>query len=260
MPKNSDGTSTPSYKFCAAIEDKDIYKYVLDTRNFEISLFWQRSNYFLVLNSALAVGFFTIKTPVFMYLFAAFGFVTSALWLQVMKGSKYWQIRWEHQLRLVEEAIDPNLKLFCADHPTLDGYVKASIDKSNHTGIQRWLDGEILKKPSVSYSMTLLSFSFMFGWAVVLFLVTVLPQTWLCATPCTASTISNEQKTISLSGVTSSSINQSPPIAIPQNTSPTINVNVSVNGKPVSSGPTKTTQTCITPKKDCANDTPRSVR
>lgn len=30
----------------------------LDTRNFEISLYWQRSNYFLVLNTALAVGFF----------------------------------------------------------------------------------------------------------------------------------------------------------------------------------------------------------
>ncbi len=38
-----------------------IYRVALDTRNSEISLFWQRSNFFLVLNTALAVGFFNDK-------------------------------------------------------------------------------------------------------------------------------------------------------------------------------------------------------
>src|SRR5207248_3234570 len=36
----------------------DAYKIALETRNLEINLFWQRSNYFLVLNTAIAVGFF----------------------------------------------------------------------------------------------------------------------------------------------------------------------------------------------------------
>ena len=44
------------------IELKDLYKTLLDTRNLEISLFWQRSNYFLVLNTGIAFGFFNLKT------------------------------------------------------------------------------------------------------------------------------------------------------------------------------------------------------
>ena len=36
----------------------EAYRTALATRNFEISLFWQRSNYFLVLSTAIAVGFF----------------------------------------------------------------------------------------------------------------------------------------------------------------------------------------------------------
>jgi hypothetical protein len=68
---SEDAEEKKNHNLCQSIEDKDIYKYVLDTRNFEISLFWQRSNYFLVLNSALAVGFFSLKSTKFMYLLAA---------------------------------------------------------------------------------------------------------------------------------------------------------------------------------------------
>lgn len=39
-------TDTPAAKHTLSpnIEDKDLYKTALDTRNFEISMFWQRSN------------------------------------------------------------------------------------------------------------------------------------------------------------------------------------------------------------------------
>ena len=40
------------------IEIKDLYRTLLDTRNLEINLFWQRCNYFLVLNTGVALGFF----------------------------------------------------------------------------------------------------------------------------------------------------------------------------------------------------------
>jgi len=43
------------------MEVKDLYKTLLDTRNLEINLFWQRSNYFLVLNTGIAFGFFNLK-------------------------------------------------------------------------------------------------------------------------------------------------------------------------------------------------------
>ena len=41
--------------------EERLFKIALETRNFEILLYWQRSNYFLVLNTALAVGFFSVN-------------------------------------------------------------------------------------------------------------------------------------------------------------------------------------------------------
>jgi hypothetical protein len=51
-------------------EPKDRYKVLLDTRNLEINLFWQRSNYFLGLNTGIAIGFFNLKTPTGRFTFA----------------------------------------------------------------------------------------------------------------------------------------------------------------------------------------------
>ena len=68
------------HRLAPTIEDKDLYKNVLDTRNFEISFFWQRSNYFLVLNSALALGFFGLKTRSYEPWLAGFGLLVSLLW------------------------------------------------------------------------------------------------------------------------------------------------------------------------------------
>ena len=39
----------------------DFYKISIEIRNLEIGLFWQRSNYFLVLNTAVAVVSFQLK-------------------------------------------------------------------------------------------------------------------------------------------------------------------------------------------------------
>jgi len=97
------------------MEDKDIYKHVLDTRNFEISLFWQRSNYFLILNSSLAVGFFNLKAKLYECCLAALGMLASILWFNVNLGSKFWQSRWEQSLHDIESKMAPNLNLFAAD-------------------------------------------------------------------------------------------------------------------------------------------------
>ncbi len=77
----------------------DKYRTVLETRNLEIRLFWQRSNYFLVLNTALGTGFFVVKGDGFALLLSILGVVGSTLWLCVNLGSKFWQVRWEQQLR-----------------------------------------------------------------------------------------------------------------------------------------------------------------
>ena len=109
------------------IEDKDIYKIALDTRNFEISLFWQRSNYFLVLNSALALGFFNLKEQKYSLFMAIFGIIVSWLWFCVNLGSKFWQTRWEQRLSVIENRIDPELKFFSADWDTIYGDVAQSL-------------------------------------------------------------------------------------------------------------------------------------
>lgn len=49
----------------------------LENRAFEIQLFWQRSNYFLVLMTALGIGVFSIKDELFSFLIAVFASLTS---------------------------------------------------------------------------------------------------------------------------------------------------------------------------------------
>lgn len=48
-------------EFVPQIEKKDLYKIAIETRNLEIGMLWQRSNYFMALNTAIAIGFFTQK-------------------------------------------------------------------------------------------------------------------------------------------------------------------------------------------------------
>jgi hypothetical protein len=84
------------------LSGSEIYRTALETRNLEINLFWQRSNYFLVLNTALAVGFLNVKDGEYSLVLAIFGAIVSGLWFQVNLGSKYWQSRWEHRLSVVE--------------------------------------------------------------------------------------------------------------------------------------------------------------
>lgn len=147
------------------IEDKDIFKVALDTRNFEIAMFWQRSNYFLVLNTVLAVGFFNTKEW-YSFGLAVFALLVSLLWFRVCVGSKFWQSRWEACLAKAEQKIAPELHFFSADSSLLNADVQNSIDSSNHkSAIRSWVDKQTMKKHSVSYNMTALSMLFMTGWA-----------------------------------------------------------------------------------------------
>ncbi len=162
----SDGLT--KYNISPSIEDKDIYKVALDTRNFEISLFWQRSNYFLVLNSALVVGFLNLTKLEYAFPLAAFGFFVSVLWLRVNLGSKFWQSRWEQRLSEIERKISPDLQFFAADWNTIRSDVERSLKNNNHQGcFHQWLDNQVMKKHSVSYNMTLLSIVFCLGWWVL---------------------------------------------------------------------------------------------
>jgi hypothetical protein len=100
----------------------------LATRNFEIKLFWQRSNYFLVLNTAVAVGFFSQTSSSWRSLaLCLFGAGVAVLWVMINLGSKFWQSRWERRLELIENQLPPELRLFSAGWPTLRRDVLSSL-------------------------------------------------------------------------------------------------------------------------------------
>ena len=90
----------------------ELFKIALEIRNFEIKLFWERSNYFLVLTTAIAVGFFSIEDQISCIGIATLGFIVSLLWFLVNLGSKFWQSRWEGRLCLLEKKMASDINFF----------------------------------------------------------------------------------------------------------------------------------------------------
>jgi hypothetical protein len=145
-------------------EVKDLYKTLLDTRNLEINLFWQRSNYFLVLNTGIAFGFFNLKDGKFSVIFAVMGLFASLLWFWVCLGGKFWQARWEQRLHDFEREHMPGLDFFAASPERIRADVEKGLAFHNLRWSQRLVYRLVLNKPSVSYSMIRLSALFVIGW------------------------------------------------------------------------------------------------
>jgi len=151
-----------------SMDKNELYKMAVSTRQFEIQMFWQRSNYFMILNTAIAVGFFSLKTESYAPFLAGLGIAVSMFWYLVNLGGKYWQSRWEEAAWRFESECAPEAKLFAATKNEVKQEVVSSLVKGEHKGFQKWLDKQILKKPSVSYQMTFLSFFFVLFWITVL--------------------------------------------------------------------------------------------
>ena len=151
------------------IERLELYKILLDTRNLEIKLFWERSNYFLVLNSALAVGVFTSAATKYEIFFAIIGLLVAILWFLVCLGSKYWQTRWEQRLHDFESDHLKDLNFFSATSERIRKDVETAVRSGGYTGLQKLIYGLMLRvKPSVSYSMMRLSLLFILAWGVLI--------------------------------------------------------------------------------------------
>lgn len=150
------------------MEQEKVYQIAIDTRNFEIQLFWQRSNYFLVLNTAIAVGLFSVKEPIYAVILGAFGVVTSFLWFRVNLGSKYWQSRWEHRAAEIEKQLGSSVELFSASKPVLDQDVRLSLLNHKESAQLSLYGYGVMSKPSVSKAMAMLSISFIGLWSVLL--------------------------------------------------------------------------------------------
>ena len=80
------------------------FEVALQTRQLEISLFWQRSLFFWGFISAAFVALAALKSdqPMLSLLVSGFGFVCSFSWTLVNRGSKYWQEQWETKIEMAE--------------------------------------------------------------------------------------------------------------------------------------------------------------
>ena len=76
----------------------------LDTRKFEIELYWKRTGYFVLFIGAVFVGYYTIlssdkiekeQQSWLLLILPALGFLLSLLWHMANRGSKFWQENWE---------------------------------------------------------------------------------------------------------------------------------------------------------------------
>jgi hypothetical protein len=150
----------------------EAYRVAKEARNLEITLFWQRSNYFLVLSTAIAAGFFSLRDPKYALPLAIFGLAVAFLWVAVNLGSKFWQSRWENRLRVTEEQLRPGMDLFSASWHTVQEDVRQSFGFRRRGVIHRIYTRLVLLKPSVSFMMTLLSLAFVGFW-ITMFVVIV---------------------------------------------------------------------------------------
>ncbi|WP_257122231.1 RipA family octameric membrane protein [Prevotella intermedia] len=76
----------------------------LDTRKFEIELYWKRTGYFVLFIGAVFVGYYKVlpisetsdsEKEWLLLLLSSLGFLLSLLWHMANRGSKFWQENWE---------------------------------------------------------------------------------------------------------------------------------------------------------------------
>lgn len=96
----------------------EAYKQAIDTRKFEIDLYWKRATYFWAFIAVTFAGYgfalksspasqagLTVDPERFVFLLSCFGFVLSFAWFFANRGSKQWQENWEHHVDHLEDDI-----------------------------------------------------------------------------------------------------------------------------------------------------------
>jgi hypothetical protein len=138
------------------------FKIALDTRKFELELYWKRASYYWVFIATIFAGFFLIlsnqknipSVEDILILIACTGFIFSIGWLMANRGSKYWTTNWEKHVDMLEnEVIGP---LF-----------KTRISKSN---FKKWKIHKAYPH-SVAKINQMLNIFIIFIWAALIFFV-----------------------------------------------------------------------------------------
>lgn len=83
---------------------EEAFQIALDTRKFEIDLYWKRTSYFVLFIGAVFVGYYRVlpingssdsEKEWLLLLLSSLGFLLSLLWYMANRGSKFWQENWE---------------------------------------------------------------------------------------------------------------------------------------------------------------------
>lgn len=114
----------------------------LDTRRFEIEMYWKRATYFWAFIATAFAGYFAVLASdnidsyrIITILISFIGFVFSIGWYFVNRGSKFWQENWENHVAHLEESIQGPL-FACVKIPkdkcsTVTGHYSYSVSKIN---------------------------------------------------------------------------------------------------------------------------------
>jgi hypothetical protein len=95
------------------------FEIAVQTRNFEIDLFWKRSLFFWGFISAAFVAYAGLRksSPEIGLIMGCLGTVCSLSWTLVNRGSKYWQESWEQRIGDLKE--DKRANLFADEKPVI---------------------------------------------------------------------------------------------------------------------------------------------
>jgi hypothetical protein len=147
-----------------ALKELDI---ALANRVFEIQSFWQRSNYFLVLLTALGAATFTIKDELLQLILSVLSALCALFWYRTNLGSKFWQESWEVEVNLLAEKI--GIESFKRPLKAVTEQVRASLnpDASGKGWFRRYIDTQIIGKPSVTQNMIALSLFVFVVWLLI---------------------------------------------------------------------------------------------
>lgn len=119
---------------------EEALKIALDTRKFEIELYWKRASYFWLFIGAVFVAYFsTLKSDSSLYwetiCITYLGYIASVCWLCVNRGSKFWQENWEKNIALLSRKMGyPIFELiYCGNYKStnLRGKYPYSVSKVN---------------------------------------------------------------------------------------------------------------------------------
>jgi hypothetical protein len=147
-----------------ALKELDI---ALANRVFEIQSFWLRSNYFLVLLTALGAATFTVKDEILQLILSILSAFCAWFWYRTNLGSKFWQESWEVEVNLLSEQI--GIESFKRRIAAVTDQVRNSLDPSasDKGWFRRFIDKQVLSKPSVTFNMIALSLLVVVVWTLI---------------------------------------------------------------------------------------------